>query len=618
MASMMDDLDALVVTASGERKASDFVRKLSKFEILTSLFLQRREGKMFLHCTQVAGIDVGTLNELTLPTPSLPPQTSHDQQHGEESISKMICQRRQHCFSLAKKIEIDEIEDEESIGVISNVVPLVDRPQEITFCSSQVSFQPDKIERLTRGLNITGCLQRLRLHRMSLNDQSLTVVTSAIHQASNLQELFLSENPLGSSVSCLAENLQHVPQLETLELNDVLMEEEAFSDLANSLCDVPELKVLCVSRNKLGSSITVLANTLNSIRGLTHLELSQTQMDEEGAMALSNGLRSLTKLEVLDISHNPLGRAVTEIAHHLQNTPCLTELHMTNTEMGCDEATAVAASFKYLQNLRMLSVGSNPLGGGVHSLVQHLSKIPKLKHLNLTSVLMRDEEVNLVSKACKRARSVTITTDYLDAKGERLPAKVKNSSFARSFKSNDEWEDDYDYYEDRDSYENSGDNEEDDQGDDYDEYRDDYPFPDDYNDYNDDNDREEDDIVSDREDDYDEDRDDYPFPDDYNDDNDREEDDIVSDREDDYDQDWDVNPFPDDYNDDNDREEDDIVSDREGDYDEDRDDYPFPDDYNDYNDDNDREEDDIASDREDNYDEDRDSSPSPGDFDYDY
>jgi len=413
MASIMDDLSALVVTASGERRASEVVRKLSKFEILTSLFLKRREGRMFLHCTKVSGIDVGTLNDLTLPTQDLLPQTSHDQQYGEETTSKMKCQSRQHCFSLAKKIEIDEIEVDEFIGVVSNVIPLVDRPQEISLRSSQVSFEPHKIERLMREMNFTGCLQRLRLHRMSLNDQSLTALTSVMHYACNLQELYLSENPLGSSVSCLAENLQHIQQLETLELNDVHLDEEAFSDLANSLCNVPELKVLCVSRNKLGSSITVLADALNSIRGLTHLELSQTQMDKEGVMALSNCLRSLTKLEVLDISHNPLGTAVTEIADHLQSTPCLNELDMTNTEMGCDEATAVAGSLKYLKNLRMLSLGSNPLGRGVHVLIQHLSKTPKLKHLNLTSVVMRDEVVNLVSKACKRLQSVTIATDYL-------------------------------------------------------------------------------------------------------------------------------------------------------------------------------------------------------------
>ena len=136
-------------------------------------------------------------------------------------------------------------------------------------------------------------------------------------------------------------------------------------------------------------------------------------MDEEGAKALSNGLRSLSKLEVLDISHNSLGSAVTVIADHLQSTPCLTELNMTNIEMGCDEATALASSLKFLQNLRMLFVGSNPLERGVCVLVQHLSKIPKLRNLNLANVQMGDDEVDEVSKVCKRTRSVTITTDYL-------------------------------------------------------------------------------------------------------------------------------------------------------------------------------------------------------------
>ena len=72
MASMMEDLDL----ASSERKASDFVRKLSKFEMSPSLFLRMREDKMFLHFTEVAGIDVAVLDDLTLPTPYLPLESS--------------------------------------------------------------------------------------------------------------------------------------------------------------------------------------------------------------------------------------------------------------------------------------------------------------------------------------------------------------------------------------------------------------------------------------------------------------------------------------------------------------------------------------------------------------
>ncbi|XP_078358112.1 NLR family CARD domain-containing protein 4-like [Oculina patagonica] len=458
MASIMDDLNAIIVTTSGEGKASDFVRKQSNFQVLTSLFLKKKEDKMYLHFSRIAGIDVGTLNELALPTPKVLSQIPHNQLQGDEIATEMRCQTLQHCFSLAKKIDIDELEDEEFVGAISNVMPLVDSPEEITLRSFQESSEPQEIELLVGGMNITECLQRLRLHRIGLTAQSLVCVITALHQASNLQELFLSENPLGSGVSLLAENLQHVHHLTSLELTDVLMEEQAFSDLANSLVHVPQLKVLSVSRNNLGPSITVLADNLYSISGLTHLELSQTQMDEEGAIALSYSLGGLPKLEVLDISHNALGSSVTLITDYLHNTPCLTDLYITDTKMGSDEATAVASSLKYLQNLRMLSVGSNPLNRGVCALVQHLPKNPKLKHLSLTNVKMGEKEVNVVSKACKRTQRVTITTDYHDEKGVPLPAKVEKPYFVRSSKGYyDDYFDEQDHepdfgYDDNDVY----------------------------------------------------------------------------------------------------------------------------------------------------------------------
>ncbi|KAJ7376761.1 NACHT, LRR and PYD domains-containing protein 12 [Desmophyllum pertusum] len=411
IASIMEDLNAVIVTASGERKASDFVKNLSEFKVLTSLFLKREGDKMYVHFSQVDNIDVDTLNELTLQPLNVPPQSSPDHLQGDEIAPETNCQTWQHCFSLAKKIDIDEMDDED-VGVISKVMPLVGRPQEITIHGSQESSQPQEIERLVEGMNITECLQRLRLHKIILTAQSLAVVTGALHQASNLQELFLSENPLGSSVSLLAENLQHVQQLTTLELSGVSMEEQAFSDLANALCHVPQLKVLAVNRNNLGPSIAVLADNLDSVPLLTHLELSETQMDEKRATALFTCLRSISKLEVLDVSHNPLGSAVTVIAEHLDGAPCLAVLNMTDVKMGAYEVTALASSLKNLPNLWFLSLRVNPLGRGVCALVKHLSKVPKLKHLDLASVQMGNEEINSVSKACERTQSFDITTDY--------------------------------------------------------------------------------------------------------------------------------------------------------------------------------------------------------------
>lgn len=411
IASIMDDLNSVIVTTSDEGKASDFVRRQTKVELLPFLFLKCKRDKMCLYFSQISSFVISALNEVTLPSMGTihHTRTDHKEAQGSDRATEDERRARRHCFSLAKKIDIDEIHGDMAI---SHVMPLLARPREIALQSLHESSEPQVIECLVSGISITECLQRLRLHKICLTAQSLPLLTDGFHKASNLQELYLSENPLGNSIRCLADNLHHVQNLTVLELSNVLMDEKAFSDLAYSLCHVPNLKVLSVSRNQLRTSISELADNLEYIPHLTDLELSNTQMDEEGARALANNLQVLTKLENLDISHNPLGSAVVVIANNLYRAACLTELNMTDTEMGAEEITALTSSLRSFQNLRVLSVGYNPLAQGVCDLVKNLYKISKLKRLNLENVEMGEEEVDCVKNVWKRNQSLTIANDY--------------------------------------------------------------------------------------------------------------------------------------------------------------------------------------------------------------
>ena len=411
IASIMDDLNSVIVTTSDEGKASDFVRRQTKVELLPFLFLKCKRDKMCLYFSQISSFVISALNEVTLPSMGTihHTRTDHKEAQGSDRATEDERRARRHCFSLAKKIDIDEIHGDMAI---SHVMPLLARPREIALQSLHESSEPQVIECLVSGISITECLQRLRLHKICLTAQSLPLLTDGFHKASNLQELYLSENPLGNSIRCLADNLHHVQNLTVLELSNVLMDEKAFSDLAYSLCHVPNLKVLSVSRNQLRTSISELADNLEYIPHLTDLELSNTQMDEEGARALANNLQVLTKLENLDISHNPLGSAVVVIADNLYRAACLTELNMTDTEMGAEEITALTSSLRSFQNLRVLSVGYNPLAQGVCDLVKNLYKISKLKRLNLENVEMGEEEVDCAKNVWKRNQSLTIANDY--------------------------------------------------------------------------------------------------------------------------------------------------------------------------------------------------------------
>lgn len=414
ISSIMDDFNAVILSSTGETKASDFVRRQRKTDVLASLLLKRSEDKMYLYFSQLANVDVETLRELAMPAPAtfLHTRADHEDVEVGDRAAEMDWQTRQHCFSLAKKIDVEDIEGD-VIRIICNVLPLLSRPREIVLRSLKESSESQETGRVVSGMNMTECLRRLKLHKICLTEKSLPLLANVLQKACNLQELVLSENPLGSSVRCLAANLRHVQQLTILELSDVLMEHVTFSDLANSLRHVPHLEVLSVSRNRLGTSISALADNLEYVPQLTRLELRETHMDEDGGRALSNRLQSLPKLEVLDVSHNPLGSAVTMIAETLCKATCLTELNMTDTKMGAEEATALGRSLMFLQNLTTLSVGSNQLAQGVSALVWRLSEKSKLKRLNMENVEMGEEEVDSVAKACKKVQSLAIFNDYL-------------------------------------------------------------------------------------------------------------------------------------------------------------------------------------------------------------
>ena len=387
----MDDLNAIIVSSTGETKASDFVRRQGKTDILASLLLKRLEDKIYLYFSQIANVDVGTLRELAMPAPATFSHTRSNHKDVEvgDRAAEMDWQTRQHCFSLAKKIDIEDLEGD-VIHIISNVLPLLSRPREIVLRSLKESSISQETGRVVSGINMTECLRRLKLHETCLTEKSLPVLANALQKACNLQELVLSENPLGSSVRCLAANLRHVQQLTILELSDVL-----------------------VNSNQLGTSILDLADNLKFVPRLTRLELRETHMDENGGRALSDCLQSLPRLQVLDISHNSLGSAVVVIADNLCKATSLTDLNMTDTKMGAEEATALGSSLMSLQNLTTLSIGSNQLAQGVSALVWRLSEKSKLKRLNMENVEMGEEEVENVAKTCKKIQSLAIVNDYL-------------------------------------------------------------------------------------------------------------------------------------------------------------------------------------------------------------
>ena len=153
------------------------------------------------------------------------------------------------------------------------------------------------------------------------------------------------------------------------------MGEEEAAVLGASLAYINGLRKLDISRNALGHGIIELANHLHCVPFLTELKLSNTEMGEEEATAVCRCLPSIYQLEILDLSSNLLGYGIIELAKHLHFVPGLRKLDLCLTQIRGEEVSALARTLKDVPRLSDLGLSNNPLGRGVSVLIQHLSSV---------------------------------------------------------------------------------------------------------------------------------------------------------------------------------------------------------------------------------------------------
>ena len=267
----------------------------------------------------------------------------------------------------------------------------------------------EEVISLLNNLHHVPRLSKLDLGHAGMGNQECQLLATALKYVGKLRILKLSRNPLGHSISELAKHLHIVPYLKELHLNDTQMGEEEVIALAHSFKNVTQLSLLDLSFNPIGHGINELAKHLHSVPHLNWLHLHNTQMGEEEVTALAHSLKNVTKLCYLDLSYNPLGHGINELAKHLPHP--IPWMKLNDTQMGEEEVTALAHVLVYHPKLVTLMLNKNPLGRGVTELIKCFRSGLQLSCLTLTHVqLTKTEATELCALANERIMS--LDSDY--------------------------------------------------------------------------------------------------------------------------------------------------------------------------------------------------------------
>ena len=412
--STLFDLNAVVLTCSGE------IKDFKKYPGLRNadFFLEKSGNRNFICLCRITDAEFHSklLSELiSTPVCSSQPPVDNLGKNEDNNIALSLTENRsdqtqQHCLSLVREVELHYPAVEDFV-LLKNLLPLLTAPRYIDIWGSVINaLEINSIESV-HGINFTDNLHSLRFCGISLTEKCAAFIAESLHHSPNLHELCLSLNPLHSGVSHLAKNLHHTPRLTMLELSGVEMGEKECAALAASLQYLNKLEILNLYHNALGHGIIELAKNLNSVPNLTGLDLLNTNMGEDEASALARALKDVPELSDLEMACNALGHGIIELAKNLYSVPNLNQLNLSYTNMGENEVSALARALKDVPKLSRLDLGRNPLGSGVRDLVQHLSSVPKLRCLSLVPFQMTKTEIEELCTAVK-GRGIALSTYY--------------------------------------------------------------------------------------------------------------------------------------------------------------------------------------------------------------
>ena len=247
--SVLEDLNAVVVSCSGEKKASEFLKKY-RYRSLDEFFL-KKEQNTYLY---FASINKRLSDDLPFPTEMLkelitaPESTAQKNTKDEDKQSSEQDNRTglfftkdsdstscsAHCLSMVRDIRAWNV-DRSEMEVLTDVIPLVIAPREIVVDGETDECDAQLTETLVTRINYTNRLKTLILDNINLTAKSAAIISNSLHKVPNLSHLDLSFNPLGEGVSVLSKHLSSVPHLEELMLYFVMMTKEQVHDLTTAV-----------------------------------------------------------------------------------------------------------------------------------------------------------------------------------------------------------------------------------------------------------------------------------------------------------------------------------------------------------------------------------------------
>lgn len=246
-------------------------------------------------------------------------------------------------------------------------------------------------------------LESINLHGSQLDVENALLVLPAISHLKALKVLDLSLNHYGQpGAEELAKVLPRLKSLQQLFLYDSEITDQGAIAISNGIRPLHNLRILDMELNMYHvEGVRAIVSALEGNEHLEELYLGD-RIDDECARLIATGMKSWKKLRILILGAFIGNEGAYHVSESFRFTPKIEKLLFTEL-VGDTEGRGMSSwtsNLKYLPRLQELNLSVNSIGpdGGIQSLVAAFPHLPQLKTLHLSFNQLWNEGINILAE----------------------------------------------------------------------------------------------------------------------------------------------------------------------------------------------------------------------------
>lgn len=278
--------------------------------------------------------------------------------------------------------------------------------QLILFSSDEIIMQDEEVEVLFGGLDKTINLQQLTSSGFRVGS-CLTWLVESFEELPNLREVDLKisfENENEQNVCSLLRCLRFIPYFRSLS---VQCEALVTANTVGRVTAPHFSREVIFSGVTLTREVAVaLGQSLAEMSALRKLKLTGSDgsiLNVEEMEALFGGINTKILLQTLCFSGFCVKGVLAPLTKSFQFFPDLERLMLTALHLDEQDLQGLLENLKFIPELFKLDLSDNPLGRAVNSLVPHLVEMSRLHDVNLCQTAS-EQELNSIQEQVKQAR----------------------------------------------------------------------------------------------------------------------------------------------------------------------------------------------------------------------